>query len=170
MNSRSILVTAFFLAVISYVAVAQPTRAQPTRKDADIEPPRLETNPVKTASQFNQVMADVLAINPEIPLGPLDVLKDYEQGMALVAQNLSAELATILQAQQANQISREQAEFLIQERYQVAMMQHQVLSGLHEALERDIAEAAAQARGLGRVSESDTAVVVELPSSDPSEK
>jgi hypothetical protein len=41
--------------------------------------------------------------------------------MSLIAQNLSAEIATVLQAQQANQITREEAEYLIQERYQVAM-------------------------------------------------
>jgi len=165
MRPRSIFIAAFFLAVLPYT-----TLAQPTRKDADVEPPRLENvAAANTTSQLKEALADVLAIKPEIPLGPLDVLNEYEQGIALIAQNLSAEIANILQAQQANQISREQAEYLIQERYQTATMQYEVLTGLRDALEFDVAKAAASARRLGRTRESDTAVVVELPSSEPSE-
>jgi len=109
-------------------------------------------------------VAEVVAITPEIPLGPLDVLKAYEQDMTLVAQKMSAEVASISQAQEANQITREQAEYLIQEKYEVAMMQFQILSALHDALGHDVAQSAAHAKRLR--SESDTAVVVQLPSSE----
>ena len=47
-----------------------------------------------------------------------------------------------MQAEQLNQITREQAEYLLQQRYQVAMMQYQVLSALHDVLKHDIDEAA----------------------------
>ncbi len=161
MRPRSIFVAAFFLAVLPYAVVAQPTR-----KSVEVEPPRLEKILAGTTSQPNGVPADLLAIKPEIPLGPPDVLKEYEEGMALVAENMYAAIATVLQAQQANRITREQAEYLIQERYEVAMMQHQVLSALHDTLEHDM-DQAASAKRLAGVRESDTAVVVELPSPEP---
>jgi len=162
MRPRSIFVAAFFLAVIPYA-----TASEPTRKGTAVEPPRWEVLS-NTASQPREELADVLAIKPELPLGPSDVLKEYEIGMALIAQKMSADIGTILQAQQTNQITREQAEYLIGERYQVAMMQYQVLSGMHEALERDVAQAAASAKRPGTSKESDGAVVVELPSSGQS--
>ena len=62
--------------------------------------------------------------------------------MAMIAQRLSAELTNISQAHRANQITRDQAEYLIQNRYQVAMMEHNVLSALYDGLEEDIARAA----------------------------
>jgi hypothetical protein len=42
--------------------------------------------------------------------------------MTLIAQRLTADLISISQANRANQITREEAEYLIQDRYQVAMM------------------------------------------------
>jgi hypothetical protein len=118
------------------------------------------------ATQPNGALATVVAAKPEIPLGPLDVLKGYENEMTLVAQRMSAEVASISQAVQGNQITREQAEYLIQERYQVAMMQHQVLSALHDSLDHDVAQAAAAAKRPS-TPDSDTAVVVEPPFSRP---
>jgi phage I-like protein len=82
--------------------------------------------------------------------------------MALITQRLSADLMSISQANRANQITRDKAEYLIQERYQVAMMQHEVLSALHDSVEHDLAQAAERS---GRATQSDTAVVVRPPSS-----
>jgi len=72
----------------------------------------------------------------------------------MIAQRLSADLIGIMQANRANQITRAEAEYLIQERYQVAMMQHEVLSALHDSLQLDLALAAKRP---GSVSQSDTA-------------
>jgi hypothetical protein len=44
------------------------------------------------------------------------------------------------------QITRQEAEYLTQQRYQVSMMEYQVLSTLHASLEHDIEQAAAQSR------------------------
>jgi len=143
------------------------TRAQTSRGSVEVEPPQLEKILAGAGSNAD-ALASLLAIQPEIPLGPPDVLKEYEQGMTLVTQNLSADIATVLQAQQANQITREQAEYLIQERYQVAIMQHQVLSALHDVLERDMVQEAAPAKRLGQAGNSDALIVGELPSSGPS--
>jgi hypothetical protein len=161
MKPRSILAAAFLLVLMLHAAVARSVQ-----KVVDVEPPPLEKILANTTGKPHGVLADVIAIKPEIPLGPLDVLKAYEHDMTLVAQKMSADVASISQAQEANQITREQAEYLIQERYEVAMMQFQTLSALHDALGHDVAQAAAQARRLG--TESDTAVVVQLPSSEPS--
>ena len=109
-----------------------------------------------------------MAIKPELPLGPTDVLKEYEHGMALIAQEMSADVVNISRAQEANQVTREQAEYLIGERYQIAMMQYQVLSALHDALERDVAQEATRAKRARGGAGPDTAVVVVLPSSTPS--
>jgi hypothetical protein len=87
-------------------------------------------------------------------------LKGYEDGMILITQRLSADLISISQANRANQITRDEAEYLIHERYQVAMMQHEVLSALHDSLKHDLALAA---KHPGRVSQSDTAVVAQPP-------
>jgi hypothetical protein len=161
MKTRSIVVTVSLLAVMPFAALAQP--ASKARTHVDIEPPRLEKILSNTTSQSNGELTSAVATKPEIPLGPLDALKEYENEMTVVAQRMSADMANISQAQQANQITREQAEYLIQERYQVAMMQFQTLSALHDALGRDVAQAAAVAKHPDTAAESDAAVAVEPP-------
>src|SRR5690348_17196606 len=84
-----------------------------------------------------------------------------EPGMTLIAQRLSADLISISQANIARQITRDVAEYLILERYQVAMMQHEVISALHDSLEHDVAQTPIRP-SRGRCS--DTAVVVQPPS------
>jgi hypothetical protein len=162
MQSPSIFVAILLLAVTPLAALAQP--ANKTRTHADVDPPPVEKVLASTTTQFNGVLASVIAGKPEIPLGPLDVLKGYENEMTLVVQRISAELASISQADQANQITRAQAEYLIQERYQVAMMQHQVLCALHDTLEHDVVQAVAKPPS---AADSNTAVVVEAPFSRP---
>lgn len=165
MKIRSIVTTTFFLAVMKLAALAQP--ASKARKHVDVEPLRLEEILANATSKADGALADVIAVKPEIPLGPFDVLKGYENEMTLVAQRMSAELASISQAVQANQITRAQADYLIEERYQVAMMQHQVLSALHDSLEHDVTQAAALTRHSGTPAESDAAVAVAPPFASP---
>ena len=81
-----------------------------------------------------------------MPLGPQDVLKSYEIAMSMVAEKASTDFSAILQAQQTNQIAREQAEYLLQQRYQLAMMQYQVLSALHDVVKHDIDETSSDGR------------------------
>jgi hypothetical protein len=159
MKSRSIVVAICLLVFVPCVAVAQTPRA--TRVSAAAEPPpSLPMYAFANTSQSDEVIGRLLAPQPAIPMGPVDVLKAYEGAMALIAQRLSAELISISQAIRSNQITRDEAEYLIQDRYQVAMMQHDVLGALHDSLEHDIAQAA---RRPDRVSQSDTAVVVPPP-------
>jgi hypothetical protein len=152
-----IVVAVCSLVVMPGVAAAQTRRAS---RAVAAEPPPLPLHSFGNTSQPQGVIARLFAFQPAIPLGPIDVLKEYEGGMILIAQRLSAELISISQMNRANQITRDEAEYLIQARYQVALMQHEVLSALHDSLQHDLAHAAIRP---GAGSQSDTAVVVQPP-------
>jgi len=57
-----------------------------------------------------------------MPRGPVEILKEYEDQMTLISQIFSAEMALISQAVHVQQITREQTEYLMQQRLQIAMM------------------------------------------------
>jgi hypothetical protein len=160
MKSRLMLVAACLMLVMPGGAGAQAHRT--TRANAPGEPPRLPLHAFAN-SQPDGVIASLFAFQPVIPLGPVDVLKGYEDGMTLIVLGLSNDLVSISRANQADQITRNEAEYLIRERYQMAIMQHEVLSALHDSLQHDIAQAA---QSPGTVSQSDTAVVVQPPWSE----
>jgi hypothetical protein len=141
MTSRLMVVAFCALVFVPCVVVGQ-ARREPRASAAAKSPPILPPHAFANISQTDEVIERLLAIQPAIPLGPVDVLKSYEDSMAMVAQRLSADLTSISQAHRANQITRDRAEYLIESTYQVAMMQHDVLSALHDGLEVDIARAA----------------------------
>src|SRR5271157_4433389 len=119
MKSRQILIPMVMLATLWHTAAAQPKK---TNIPADA--PRPESILAGTSMQSNPVLSDWMAPKPEMPLGPQDVLKSYEIAMSLVADKTSADFSVIVQAQQTNQITREQAEYLLLQSYQMAMMQY----------------------------------------------
>ena len=163
MKSRQILVAMLILGTLWHTAAAQP------KKKSEVDASRPESILADTSIQSNPVPPDLIAPRPEMPLGPQDVLKSYEIAMGMVADKTSADFSVIVQAQQTSQITREQAEYLLQQRYQMAMMQYQVLSALHDVLKHDIDEAAGQqARQSLKTASSDTVLVVSLPGSTPS--
>jgi len=139
MKVRQILMAIVILGTVWHTAAAQP-KEKNIRADA----PPLESVLVGTGVQSNAVLSELTAVKPEMPLGPQDVLKSYEIAMSMVADKTSSDFSGIVQAEQTNQISRQQAEYLLQQRYQLAMMQYQVLSALHDVLKHDIDEAAGQ--------------------------
>jgi hypothetical protein len=143
-----------------------PAAAQPRKKTTQVDAPSLEQVLSGTSMQSNAVLSDVIARKPEMPLGPRDILKSYEIAMSLVVEKTAADFSVIVQTQQANQISREQAEYFLLQSYQMAMMQYQVLSALHDVLKHDIDEAARQqARQSLKTTTSDTVLVVPFPES-----
>jgi hypothetical protein len=83
-------------------------------------------------------LADVVAVPTPAPLGPSDLLNGYEEAMASTAQDFHAEMSQIADAVQQKKITEDQGEYLSKEAYQLAMMQFQVLSGLHDMLEEQI--------------------------------
>jgi hypothetical protein len=161
MKTRHILLTTLILATVWHAAAAQSKKKN---IPADAPPP--ESILVGSSVQSNSVLFDLIALKPEMPLGPQDVLKSYEVAMNMVADKTSADFLVIVQAQHANQITRQQAEYLLQQSYQMAIMQYQVLSALHDVLKHDIDKAAGQqARQSLKAANSDTVLVVPFPES-----
>jgi hypothetical protein len=165
MKCRQILIAIVTLSTLWHTATAQPKK-----KNVQPDAPRLDRILAGTNMQSNPVLSDLIATKPEMPLGPQDVLKSYEIAMSAVADKTSSDLSVIVQAQQTNQITREQAEYLLQQRYQMAMMQYQVLSALHDVLKHDIEEAGQQARQSLKATSADTVLVVPLPDSSPASR
>ena len=154
MKCRLIVVAICLLVVMPGIDVAQTSRT--SRASAAAEPPAFPLYFFANTNQPDGVIARLFVFQPPIPLGPVDVLKGYQVGMTSIAERLSADLINISQAHRANQITRDEAEYLIQARYQVAMMQHEVLSALHDSLQYDLDQVAKRP---GSVTQSDTAVV-----------
>jgi hypothetical protein len=166
MRFRQILIVIVILGTVWHTAAAQPKKKN---IQADAPPP--ENMLAGTSMPSNPVLSDLTALKPERPLGPQDVLKSYEIAMSMVADKTSADFSVIVQAQQANQITRERAEFLLQQSYQMAMMQYQVLSSLHDVLKHDIDEAAGQqVRQSLKSTSSDTVLVVPVPGFAPASR
>ena len=67
MKPRSIFAAAFLLVLMLHAAVARPVQ-----KVVDVEPPPLEKILANTTGKPHGVLAEVIAIKPEIPLGPLE--------------------------------------------------------------------------------------------------
>lgn len=160
MRFRPILFAALFLWHLPYAAASQPKK-----KDVKTDSLRVERFlPDPSTEPTDSFLSGMVSVKPEMPLGPPDILKAYEIGMNLVVQQMSEEFRGILQAQQTNQITREQAEYLLQQRYQLAMMQFQVLSALHDVLKHDIDQAAEQPKQPNKTrSDTDTILTVPLP-------
>jgi hypothetical protein len=166
MKFRQILIAIVILGTVWHTASAQPKK-----KNIQAEAPPPENILAGTSMQSNPALSDLIALKPQMPLGPQDVLKSYEIAMSMVAEKTSADFSVIVQAQQANQITRERAEYLLQQSYQMALMQYQVLSALHDVLKHDIDEAAGQqARQSLKATSSDTVLVVPFSGSAPASR
>jgi len=111
----------------------------------DVGPPSVSIDGViATMPSDTSTITTILATDPQLPLGPQDVLRNYEQEMAAVSDTTRAELAQIAQAVREGQISPEQAEYFSGERYHLGMMQFQLLSTLHLILSNEIENKAEQ--------------------------
>jgi hypothetical protein len=146
------------LTVMPFSVEAQRSRCPPN--NAAVDPLVLQHVFAIGTSQRNTVIADSLAFRPVIPLGPQDILKRYEDDMSLVTNRFSAEMGNISQAVVAGQITREQAEYAIQQSYDFALIQHEVLTALHDSLEHDVDQQAIQGRDASSQSDS---IVVQPP-------
>lgn len=160
MKSQQIL-----FATVIFGAFCLAAATEPKKTKVQVDAPPLESILASTSTQSNPVLSDLVEVKPQMPLGPQDVLKSYEVAMNMLADNTSRDFSAIVQAQQANQITREQAEYLLQQRYEIAMMQYQVLSALHDVLKHDIDEASQQGKHSVKTASSDTVLVVPFPDS-----
>ena len=85
--------------------------------------------------------------------------------MTSVSQTLDAELAVISQAVRSGQIRHADGEYLIQQRYQLALMQYEVFSALHDSLAYEIAQTPVAAPHSQTSCRSDAILVVPGPPS-----
>jgi hypothetical protein len=149
------------LVILSFTALAQPPQMKDKNKD-DAPPP---VQQVVTGSKADsELLSTLLSVKPQIPLGPDYVLQGYENEMTLVSQKMSIELQSIERALRSRQITHDEAEYLIQQRYQVAMMQYEVFTALHDALEQEIQKVAAKSEDVPAKG-SDRAVAARLAAS-----
>lgn len=109
MKIQQILVLELILGTVLHAAAAEPKK-----NNIRIDPPPTEDMLAHTSGHSDAVLSDLTAFQPEVPLGPQDVLKPYELAVNMVAKKTSSDFAVIVQAQKANQISREQAGYLLQ--------------------------------------------------------
>jgi hypothetical protein len=93
----------------------------------------------------NPALKDVLSVPSAVPLGPRDVLQEYQAEMVAVTQKFSATLTAIMEAVQRGQLSSEEGQELSAEQFQLAHMQFEVLSAWREMLQQDLAQVHAAA-------------------------
>jgi hypothetical protein len=146
--------------VLSLVAGPQTFSAVVEQTDADVPAPEVQTYFATPAN--SDVLIEVLKVRPQLPRGPNEILADYEAEMAKITSRMSDELGEIVQLIANGQLSREEGEYLVRERYQITMMQFQLFSALHSILEQAVAQpSAAQTRD--DPSPSGQTLVQELP-------
>jgi len=160
MKSREVFIVILLVTAMWHSAIAKPKRGK-----IEPEAPPLQRVLSGANAQSNAVLSGLITFKPEMPLGPQDLLKSYEIAMSLVADKTSTDFSVIVQAQQENQITREQAEYLLQQKYELAIMQYQVLSALHDVLRHDMEEATQRRESSLRTARADTVLVVPCPSS-----
>jgi len=90
-------------------------------------------------SEAKTTITDVLSTASALPLGPREILEEYQAEMVGITQSFSARMAAIAQAVQNGQLSSEQGQRLSTEQYQMAQMQFELLSAWREVLEQDLA-------------------------------
>jgi len=160
MKVQSLLVSACLLAASSFV-LGQRLTSIANR----VEPPAPQQVLLKTNSQEDKTIADILAVTPDLPRGPQESLQEYRDQLTLISQALSAELAVISQAVRSGQIKREDGEYLIQQRYQLALMQYDVFTALHDNLESEVVRTADTAAHAQASCRPDAVVVAQGPPS-----
>jgi hypothetical protein len=134
------------IGVLALITTPFAASAQARPSGITVGTPSTAGVPAKAQNGDAAVLAEVLAVPESQPLGPPDLLKEYEGAMAETAQGFNAEVSRIAEAVQQQKITEEQGEFLCKEAYELAMMQFQVLSGLHDMLEEELSQTpAAQA-------------------------
>jgi hypothetical protein len=143
------------IAIISVLMVVAPAVVVAAKTD-NISAPTVKIAPASSD------LTQILDMHPQIPLGPPDIINDYESAKFSIYQRLSQELTVISKAVAEGQIKREQGEDLSRERYELAMMQFEVLSACEAMLEEDMDHAESeQDHQISVVS--GNAVVLELP-------
>jgi Spy/CpxP family protein refolding chaperone len=133
-KAKVVLIFSLAIFAFSEISVAQGT-------DVDDSVPQAQA--AFDTTEASEALKNALAMPSSMPRGPQEVLRDYESGMTQITQEFSARLESIAQAVQSGQLTREQAEKISTEQYQMAQMQFDLLSVWHEMLAQDLAHASA---------------------------
>ncbi|HVO63939.1 MAG TPA: hypothetical protein VMT53_23660 [Terriglobales bacterium] len=149
------------LATLLFTAVPLAFTEDASTNKRIVEPPQIQTAVAQSGSQANEAVADVLAIAPQMPRGPVEILQEYENEMTSISQTFSAEMAIITQAVRQGQITREQADYLMQQTFQISMMQYEVVSALHDTLAVEISRTSVSPHA--QAPEAETTIVVQPP-------
>ena len=120
----------------------------------------------RSGAQMNEVVSSLLAFAPEMPRGPLEILREYEGEMTSISQTFTVEISLITEAVHRGQITSQQADYLMQQRFQIALMQYEVLTALHDSLAFEISRTPVSPHS--HASEAGTAIVVQPPGPVPS--
>ena len=121
--------------LIGLISVMLSAETQPANPDSPSTAMAIPASALR-----DQALTDVLATPVAAPMGPKDLLQEYELEMAAVAQKFSATLEVIAQAVQRGQLTTEQGQELSAEQYHLAKMQFEVLSAWREMLQQDLAQ------------------------------
>ena len=166
-DSRSIPLKAPLLVSVTLLLFTVPlafTQKATVNKRA-VEP-QIQEAIAQPGTQTNEVLSNLLAFAPEIPRGPVEILRQYEDQMTLISQTFTIEISLITEAVHQGQVSRPQADYLMQQRFQIAMMQYEVLNALHDSLAFEVSRTPVPPHSHG--SEAGTTIVVAPPGSVPS--
>jgi hypothetical protein len=159
---RSDFVKARLLFVSTLLLAAVPLAfGQKGSSKRTVEPRQIQEAVTQPGTRVNETLADVLAFQPEMPRGPVEILRQYEDQMTFISETFSAEMVLIRQAVHQGQITREESDYLMQQGFQIAMMQYQVLSALHDALAFELSRTPVPPHS--QVSKADTTIVVQPP-------
>jgi hypothetical protein len=124
MNKFTTMFAVMFMAAIAYgqQVVGVPPGVSPSPSDYGL-------------------LSDVLNVPEAMPLGPHDLLQQYESQMAAISNDLGAELLQVLAAVQTGELDPDMADYISEHSYEIAVMQFQLLGVLHADLAKSIADA-----------------------------
>jgi Spy/CpxP family protein refolding chaperone len=117
-----------------------------------------------TAPAATSNIAETPGTDPQVPLPPRDLLKEYEKQMVVVSLKACEELAQIARAAHEGQIGPEQAAYLSGQRLELGMIRLQFLDSLHQILDDKIQKEAKQE---SEVRSSGETLVLPPPDSSP---
>jgi len=124
MKKFTTMFAVMFMAAMAYgqQVVGVPPSISPSRSDSGI-------------------LSDVLNVPEAMPLGPYDLLQQYECQMTAISNDLGEELLQVLAAVQTGELDPDMADYISEHSYEIAVMQFQLLSVLHADLAKSIADA-----------------------------
>ena len=111
MKSNRILTIVLAVTITPFAAVAQARTASKDGATTPKAPVLASVRGSDDAAELN----DILEVPTPVPLGPADILDQYEQAMAATAQGFNVEVSRIADAVQQKAITEQQGESLCKE-------------------------------------------------------